>query len=155
MSRKQWQILGVGLLALIGWVAFFPCLRDGQGGRGGAWVESANNLGQIGKALRYYHKIYGELPPAGVHKGYVEEFRLRHSGELPPAVKRGKDGQALLSWRVWLLPFLEQGNLFNQFNLDEPWDSPQALHVFARLHGKSGTCKKKAQLFSRAFVFTL
>jgi prepilin-type processing-associated H-X9-DG protein len=29
-----------------------------------------------------------------------------------------------LSWRVYLLPFLEQKPLFDQFHLNEPWDSP-------------------------------
>ncbi len=35
-----------------------------------------------------------------------------------------KDGKPLLSWRVAILPYLEQGDLFNKFKLDEPWDSP-------------------------------
>src|SRR5262249_8583387 len=30
----------------------------------------------------------------------------------------------LLSWRVAILPFLEQEALYNLFHLDEPWDSP-------------------------------
>jgi prepilin-type processing-associated H-X9-DG protein len=30
----------------------------------------------------------------------------------------------LLSWRVHVLPFLEQEALYQQFHLDEPWDSP-------------------------------
>jgi hypothetical protein len=34
-----------------------------------------------------------------------------------------KDGKPLLSWRVALLPYLEQDNLYKQFKLDEPWDS--------------------------------
>lgn len=34
------------------------------------------------------------------------------------------DGTPLLSWRVRLLPFLEADDLFKQFKLDEPWDSP-------------------------------
>lgn len=29
-----------------------------------------------------------------------------------------------LSWRVHILPFLEHQQLYDQFNLDEPWDSP-------------------------------
>jgi hypothetical protein len=37
---------------------------------------------------------------------------------------RGKDGKPLLSWRVRVLPYLEQQQLYNQFKLDEPWDSP-------------------------------
>ena len=34
------------------------------------------------------------------------------------------DGKPLLSWRVLLLPFLEQNALYQKFKLDEPWDSP-------------------------------
>jgi len=33
-------------------------------------------------------------------------------------------GATRLSWRVHLLPYLEQGPLYEQFKLDEPWDSP-------------------------------
>jgi prepilin-type processing-associated H-X9-DG protein len=29
-----------------------------------------------------------------------------------------------LSWRVAILPFVEQAELYNKFKLDEPWDSP-------------------------------
>jgi hypothetical protein len=45
------------------------------------------------------------------------------NGHLPPAVVRGKDGQPLYSWRVLLLPYLEQERVYEQFKLDEPWDS--------------------------------
>ena len=34
------------------------------------------------------------------------------------------DAGELLSWRVYLLPYIEQQNLFDSFHLDEPWDSP-------------------------------
>ncbi|QVL30010.1 DUF1559 domain-containing protein [Telmatocola sphagniphila] len=34
-----------------------------------------------------------------------------------------KNGKPLLSWRVAILPYIEQANLYNQFKLDEPWDS--------------------------------
>jgi hypothetical protein len=34
-----------------------------------------------------------------------------------------KDGKPLLSWRVAILPFLEEADLYKQFKLDEPWDS--------------------------------
>jgi prepilin-type processing-associated H-X9-DG protein len=35
-----------------------------------------------------------------------------------------KDGKPLLSWRVSILPYIEQNDLYNKFKLDEPWDSP-------------------------------
>ena len=37
---------------------------------------------------------------------------------------RDKDGRPLYSWRMALLPFLEQVSLYQQFNVNEPWDSP-------------------------------
>src|SRR5262249_7254639 len=33
-------------------------------------------------------------------------------------------GKPLLSWRVAILPFIEEEALYRQFKLDEPWDSP-------------------------------
>ena len=73
-------------------------IRDDEG-----WQYSAANLNQIGLALHSYHEVYGRLPPA---------------------VKLGKDGALLYTWRVLLLPFLEQQYRFCQFNFDEPWDGP-------------------------------
>jgi hypothetical protein len=37
---------------------------------------------------------------------------------------RDRDGKPLLSWRVRLLPYLEENALYARFKLDEPWDSP-------------------------------
>ena len=43
---------------------------------------------------------------------------------LPPAAICDKDGKPLLSWRVALLPFLDEMEFYKQFHLDEAWDSP-------------------------------
>ncbi len=43
---------------------------------------------------------------------------------LPPPAICNKDGKPLLSWRVRILPYLDEMNLYKQFHLDEPWDSP-------------------------------
>jgi hypothetical protein len=55
-----------------------------------------------------------------------------------------KDGKPLLSWRVILLPYIEQQELYDQFKFDEPWDSPHNKKllekmpaVYAPLSGKS------------------
>jgi hypothetical protein len=39
----------------------------------------------------------------------------------------------LLSWRVLLLPYLDQAELFGQFKLDEPWDSPHNLLLVPKM----------------------
>ncbi len=46
-----------------------------------------------------------------------------HDGRFAPAAIR-KDGKPLLSWRVIILPYLDQQALYDKFHLDEPWDSP-------------------------------
>ncbi|MBX9624393.1 MAG: DUF1559 domain-containing protein, partial [Gemmataceae bacterium] len=67
-----------------------------------ARMESANNLKQIGIAMHNYADAHGSFPPAAI---------------------TDKDGKPLLSWRVALLPYIEQDALYRQFKLDEPWDS--------------------------------
>jgi hypothetical protein len=52
----------------------------------------------------------------------MHNYQATH-GKLPPAVVYGEDGEPLYSWRVLLLPFIEQDALYQEFHLDEPWDS--------------------------------
>ena len=54
-------------------------------------------------------------------------------GTLPPAAVCGDDGRPLLSWRVLLLPYLEQQKLYDEFRLDEPWDSPHNRPLLDRM----------------------
>src|SRR5438477_9227485 len=54
-------------------------------------------------------------------------------GRLPPAVVYGEDGTPLLSWRVLILPYIEQKPLFDRFKLDEPWDSPHNIELLAEM----------------------
>ena len=53
----------------------------------------------------------------------VKAYRNKHS-TMPPAYLADKQGKPLLSWRVALLPYLGQQDLYQRFHLDEPWDSP-------------------------------
>jgi len=43
---------------------------------------------------------------------------------MPPAYVADADGRPLHSWRVLLLPFLDQQELYQQYNFDEPWNGP-------------------------------
>jgi hypothetical protein len=75
-------------------------------------TQSSNNLKQIGLAMHGYHDAYGALPPAAIYD---------------------KKGKALLSWRVLILPFIEQDGLFKEFKLNEPWDSDHNKKLLARM----------------------
>jgi hypothetical protein len=44
-------------------------------------------------------------------------------GDLPPLYIADPQGRPLHSWRVLLLPYMEQQLLFQQIRLNEPWDS--------------------------------
>jgi hypothetical protein len=62
-------------------------------------------------------------------------FHSHHSAykQLPVSAITDDDGKPLLSRRVALLPFLDQVDLFRQFQLDEPWDSEHNLPLSKQL----------------------
>lgn len=66
-------------------------------------------------------------------------------GRLPPAVVYGDSGQPLYSWRVLLLPHIEEEALYKEFRLDEPWDSPHNLRLLPRMPRMYQAPGRKAQ----------
>ncbi|MDY0165876.1 MAG: DUF1559 domain-containing protein [Thermoguttaceae bacterium] len=66
-------------------------------------AQCINNMKQIGLALHNYHDAYRCFPPA-----FIPD----------------EDGRPMHSWRVLILPFLEEQPLYEQYRFDEPWDSP-------------------------------
>jgi len=71
-----------------------------------------DNLRHLALAMWNFHDAYGSYPP--------------------PASYDGK-GNKLLSWRVFLLPYLEQNALYKQFHLDEPWDSEHNKKLISKM----------------------
>jgi hypothetical protein len=69
-----------------------------------ARIQSQNNLRQMALGMENYSDANGHLPEA------VPDPKLK--------------GPTKLSWRVELLPYLEEDILYRQFHLDEEWDSP-------------------------------
>ncbi|MFN0051343.1 MAG: DUF1559 domain-containing protein [Planctomycetales bacterium] len=64
----------------------------------------------IGLALQNYHDDYGSFPPA---------------------IVAGERGKPMHSWRVLLLPYMDQNELYAAYRFDEPWDGPNNR----QLHG--------------------
>lgn len=75
-------------------------------------MQSVNNMKQIGLALHNSHDAQGGFPA--------------------PAIT-SKDGKPLLSWRVKILPYIEEDRLYKQFKLDEPWDSDHNKKLINRI----------------------
>jgi hypothetical protein len=70
-----------------------------------ARVKDTNNLKQIGVAMHNQHSAMNRISAP---------YATDNFG------KQNKD----LSWRVGILPYIEQDNLYKQYRLDEAWDSP-------------------------------
>ncbi|WP_186775778.1 DUF1559 family PulG-like putative transporter [Rubripirellula tenax] len=75
-------------------------------------MSTANNFKRVGLALHNYHSAYRELPRSAI---------------------ADEDGKPLLSWRVAILPFIEEQELYQKFHLDEPWDSEHNLPLSKKL----------------------
>lgn len=74
-------------------------------------TESSNNLKRLGLAFHTTYDVSKEFA-----RGY-----------------RGADKKPLLSWRVQLLPAVDEAGLFKEFHLDEPWDSPHNKTLIERM----------------------
>jgi hypothetical protein len=75
-------------------------------------AQSTNNLKQIALAMFNYEQD---------HKTF------------PPAFKADANGKPLLSWRVLILPYMGENELYKQFHLDEPWDSDHNKQLIAKM----------------------
>jgi prepilin-type processing-associated H-X9-DG protein len=75
-------------------------------------TQCVNNLKQIGLAMHNYLSANGSFPPTAINDA---------------------NGKPLLSWRVAILPFIDQQGLYEEFKLDEPWDSLHNQALIARM----------------------
>jgi hypothetical protein len=109
-ERSPLPGLGITQSAPIAVALLMPAIKSSRGAAQGA--ASMNNMRQIMLAMHNYHDA---------------------NKRLPPAFKADKDGKPLLSWRVLILPMMEYGDLYNQFHLDEPWDSENNKKLIANM----------------------
>lgn len=75
-------------------------------------MTSMTHLKLLTLAFHNYHDTYDRFPPAAV---------------------TGPDGKPWHSWRVLLLPYLEENDLYDQYDFSQPWDSPKNLAVAEKM----------------------
>ena len=78
-----------------------------------ARARRTDRLKRFGLAIHNYIDLYKSFPPA---KG-----------------ARDADGNPRLSWRVHILPFIGQADLYREFRLNEPWDSEHNRGLIGRM----------------------
>jgi hypothetical protein len=76
-------------------------------------MNCRGHMSQLTFALQSYHDVYGQFPPA---------FTL------------GPDGTRWHSWRVLVLPFSDQDNVYKEYRFDEPWNSPHNRQLERRIN---------------------
>jgi hypothetical protein len=81
-------------------------------------AESISNLKEIGLAMLNYVSTHKTYPPA-VHCAPQNPA----NGPVKP----------LLSWRVLILPYIDQLELYKQFKLDQPWDSDNNKKLISKM----------------------
>ena len=94
-------------------------------------AQCVNNLKQIGLAMHNYASANNAFPK--------------------PAIT-SEQGKPLLSWRVAILPYIQQQGLYEKFKLDEPWDSP---HNKALLKEMPSTYLCPSRTITEPFTTTL
>jgi uncharacterized protein (TIGR03067 family)/prepilin-type processing-associated H-X9-DG protein len=75
-------------------------------------TQCRNNLAQIGVAMRGHRADQNSFPRAAI---------------------AASDGKPLLSWRVAILPYIGEKELYSKFKLNEPWDSPSNKALVASI----------------------
>ena len=61
-------------------------------------------------------------------QNYQEDY-----GSFPPACLIDEQGTPIHSWRVSLLPYLDEQALFDDYRFDEPWNGPNNRRLAARI----------------------
>jgi RNA polymerase sigma factor (sigma-70 family) len=101
-------------------------------------AKSANNLKQMALAMANYESAFARFPAPAIYSGQPArpgiDFADAPEGvATAPPQSLALKGRALLSWRVTLLPYLNENDLFKEFILSEPWDSVHNKRLLAKM----------------------
>jgi len=98
LGYRIFATAGIALTALgVAWLLW----AAGQAREAARRTTCKGRFSYLALALQNYHDLHGSFPPA---------------------VTYGPDGQPWHSWRVLILPQLEEKTLFDRYRFDEPWD---------------------------------
>jgi len=107
----KWCLLAlVGLIFILGSITLWYSIRTEREAESLATCEG--HLCLHATAIQNYHASEGHFPPA---------FIL------------GPDGKPWHSWRVLILPFIEQNDLYKEYKFDEPWNGPNNSKLHSRM----------------------
>ena len=97
------RILAVSIISLVALAVSYVVWGVGRAREAARRSQCLGHFKQLELALHNYNEIYGGFPPAVIN---------------------GPDGRPWHSWRVLILPLLEEKTLYDRYRFDEPWDGP-------------------------------
>jgi type II secretory pathway pseudopilin PulG len=107
--RTAGLTLGIAIFSALMLFGFWPTFKGLKARRDA--IACMSNLQRIARALNAYASDHGTYPT--------------------PVVTDAA-GKPLYSWRVLLLPYLDEQNLYANFKLNEAWDSPANAALLAQ-----------------------
>jgi len=122
----------VVLVAVAGLVAV-PATGNDEPPSWKAVVTSQNNVKQIALAFHNYESTFAFFPQD----------------------VKDKNGKPLLSWRVQILPYIEEDALWKEFKMDEPWDSDtnkKLIEKMPKIYAPVHTKAKAGHTFYQGFT---
>ncbi|MGA2258489.1 MAG: DUF1559 domain-containing protein [Thermoguttaceae bacterium] len=112
-TRTQREGVVVGMRSAVSMASVTKALPSIAAARQSAQLGQArNNMRMLALAMYNYNNVYQHFPPAVLY---------------------GPDGKTPYSWRVAVLPFLEQEALYKQYHFDEPWDGPNNRKLLEKM----------------------
>jgi hypothetical protein len=97
---------------VLGIALFLPAIASAAEKAESETAAAIENLRAIGRAIHNCHDTIQEVPAS---------------------CSCDAKGNKLLSWRVLLLPYMDQKKLYDRFRLDEPWDSAHNRKLIAEM----------------------
>ncbi len=140
-----WWVVDLGILVALAVVCSYVVVKLGHRFRNGKLLVSCIIGGVlfavVGIPFLLYRAVNNETAYARLMtQDDLKQLALAlnhyaddHEGRLPAAALYSTDGRPLLSWRVLVLPYLDENDLYRQFQLDEPWDGPHNLTLLSRM----------------------
>ncbi|MFN0054657.1 MAG: DUF1559 domain-containing protein [Planctomycetales bacterium] len=123
-----WSVAAVVLIPGLCSGFLVPAVRDAR--EAARRTQCRGHFYGISMALSNYHDAYGSYPPAFI---------------------ADEQGRPMHSWRVLILPFIDETELYRKYRFDEAWDGPhnRQLHdSIVRLYNCSSEQPKEASPYT-------
>ncbi|HLJ96075.1 MAG TPA: DUF1559 domain-containing protein, partial [Gemmataceae bacterium] len=123
-ARRRWAFTLIELLVVIAIIAvliglLLPAIQKVR--EAANRMKCQNNLKQMGVAIHNYESTYGKLPPGGEGSNKTVNGTAFSNdlvnGKAPPS------GTAYHSLFTYMLPYIEQQNVFNQIDLNQYYNA--------------------------------